>query len=232
MRSRSKRKIEFAGWLALAFGFLPISYFIGALILGLVSSGNAREEVLAGEYHFFACDNGVHVDLVLPVLGGGRDWREIFPVGDFAGDVSGLGFVNLGWGARRFYLETPRWVDLRPGPALLALFSLDRSVLHVTYRDDPLGADNCVALATDAIGRNGLFAYLDRTLGIKAGRQARREAQWGYGPLDAFYAASGTWSILRTCNAWSAGALAAAGQPTALWSPFSFQVMGLLPENP
>jgi uncharacterized protein (TIGR02117 family) len=232
MRSRSRKKRGYFFRLVLALTIPGLVYLAGALVLGLLPAEGVRADRRAGEYRFYACDNGVHVDLVLPVLGGGRDWRRIFPAADFSGDVAGLGFVSLGWGARRFYLETPSWAEFSPGPALLALFSLDDSVLHVAYGGDPFGQGNCVALVADETGRAGLFAYLDRSMGYTPGRPARREAQAGYGPFDAFYEATGTWSIFKTCNAWTADALEAAGQPTALWSPFSFQVMRWLSRSP
>lgn len=204
---------------------LALLYIAAALLLNLVPRGT--DVGGDGDYRFHACDNGVHVDLLLPVTTAARDWRRYFPPEDFAGDVRGAEFVSLGWGARGFFAATPRWQDMRPGPVLTALFWLDSSVLHVGYHGDPAGAPQCRALATDATGRDRLFAFIDSSLDLANGRP-RREALPGYGPNDAFYAATGRYSLVRTCNVWSAGALAAAGLPTGLWSPFSFQVMGWL----
>ena len=41
----------------------------------------------------------------------------------------------------------------------------------------------------------------------------------------------GTYSLFRTCNVWTAEALKRSGQKMSLWSPFSFQVMGLLSDR-
>jgi uncharacterized protein (TIGR02117 family) len=197
-------------------------YFVSALLLGLVPS---RTEIIAsaGDYTFHACDNGVHVDLVLPVVGGGRDWFDYFPARDFAGDVTAASHVVLGWGARGFFATTPEWRDIRPMPVLRALFWLDDSVLHVGYAGDPMGRANCRALTADAAGVARLFRFIDQSLDLTQGPP--RQALAGYGLADAFYVATGRYSLFRTCNVWSAEALQESGQPMAIWSPFSFQIM-------
>ncbi|MBL8710869.1 MAG: TIGR02117 family protein [Rhodospirillaceae bacterium] len=204
------------------------AYTIAALILNAVPRD--RAVVTEATYGFFACDNGVHVDVALPTIGGGRDWRRVFPVADFAADVAAAPYLSLGWGARGFFAATPSWRDIRPGPVIRALFWLDRSVVHVVYHGDPGGLPHCRRLATDAAGRDRLFAFIDATLDRREGRTVR-EPLPGYGAHDAFYAAVGRYSLLRTCNVWSAEALRAAGQPTGLWSPFSFQIMANLPQG-
>ncbi|WP_374654937.1 TIGR02117 family protein [Dongia sp.] len=212
-----------AKWLLFAFPALGLLYFLAAMLLGLVP-GSGRTIAGPRDYHFYACDNGVHVDLVLPAAGVGRDWFGYFPPRDFAGDISAASYVAMGWGARAFYAATREWGDIRPGPVLRALFWRDSSVLHVSYGGDPEGAPNCRAVATDTAGRDALFAFIDATL---EGRP-RRETVPGYGPHDAFYAAAGRYSLFRTCNIWTMEALRATGVKMALWTPFSFQIMGLL----
>lgn len=212
-----------------AFVFLGLLYVGSALVLGLVP-GRGTEVSGAGTYDFYACDNGVHVDLVLPAVGGGRDWFAFFPAADFTGDVTQASHVALGWGARGFFATTPEWRDIRPMPVLSALLWLDRSVLHVTYHGDPRGRANCRTLTTDDAGSQALFRYIDQSLDLAEGRP-RPEPLAGYGPFDAFYAAKGRYSLFRTCNVWSAEALQATGRKMALWAPFSFQVMELLTDQ-
>lgn len=209
-------------WIALIPLLLASLYL--AVAIGLNAISRESRPIGAVAYVFFACDNGVHVDLALPVVGGGRDWRTLFPPGDFAGDAGAADFVSLGWGARGFFATTPRWQDIRPGPAITALFWLDDSVMHVAYHGDPGTTPHCRRLAADAAGRDRLFAFIDQTL-ILTGGMTRREPIAGYGPHDGFYAARGRYSLFRTCNVWSADALSVAGYEMGLWSPFSFQVM-------
>lgn len=211
---------------------LGLLYILAAFLLAEVKRAPvARGEIPPGAeiYRYHACDNGVHVDIVLPVTGGGRDWRSFFPPSDFAGDVAQARYVSLGWGAQDFFASTPHWQDIRPGPVLRALFWLDDSVLHVTYHGDPAGMPHCRDLATDAAGKERLFSFIDATL---AGNSPRRLPLPGYGPADAFYAATGRYSLFRTCNMWSADALHVAGESVGVWSPFSFQIIAALGENP
>ena len=205
---------------------LGLLYFVSAIILGLIPD-TASPDAGPKSYTFFACDNGVHVDLVLPAAGQGRDWFDVFPPSDFAGDVTGASYVVLGWGAQSFYATTKEWSDIRPGPVVKALLWLDSAVLHVSYGDDPAGRDNCRAVSSDVAGRDALFAFVDSTL---MGKPQRADLP-GYGSNDAFYAADGTYSLFRTCNVWTAEALKRSGQKMSLWSPFSFQVMGLLSDR-
>jgi uncharacterized protein (TIGR02117 family) len=204
---------------------LACAYIVCAIGLNTVSRG--MQPVGAAAYVFFACDNGVHVDLALPVVSGGRNWRKLFPPSDFSGDIMTADFVSVGWGARGFFATTPHWRDIRPGPVIRALLWLDSSVLHVAYHGDPGATTHCRRLTTDAAGRNRLFAFIDETLFVADGR-ALRDPIVGYGPYDGFYAARGRYSLFRTCNVWSAEALFETGQEMGLWSPFSFQVMNNL----
>lgn len=212
-----------AKWLLGSVVALGLAYFLSAILLGLIRGTSAT---MPGplDYGFHACDNGVHVDLVLPAVGGGRDWFTYFPPQDFAGDISMASHIAMGWGARGFYATTKEWGDIRPGPVLSALSWRDSSVLHVSYGGNPSGMANCREVRTDEAGRNALFDFIDATLE----GHPRREELPGYGPNDAFYAARGRYSLFRTCNVWTAEALQAAGQPMAAWSPFSFQVMWLI----
>ena len=212
--------------LLISFIGLGLIYIVAAIILGPIAH-IGRAVIGPTAYVFYACDNGVHVDLVLPAVGAGRNWFDLFPSRDFSGDVAGASHVVLGWGAKNFYATTKEWSDVRPLPILKALLWLDRSVLHVSYGSDPAGRGNCQRVATDVVGRESLFSFIDATLG----GAPHREDLPGYGPNDAFYRAGGTYSLFRTCNIWSAEALRSAGKPMALWSPFSFQVMGLLGAN-
>lgn len=214
-----------AGLLLLGFSYVGAAVLLNAMPRPSLTATSA-------DYRFFACDNGVHVDLALPVSAGGRDWRALFPPTDFPGDVANASFISLGWGARGFFATTPRWQDIRPGPVIKALFWMDSSVLHVVYHGDPSGAPQCRALTTDEAGKERLFAFIDATLAPVDGRPALRDAIPGYGPHDAFYAADGRYSLFRTCNVWSAEALHAAGQEMGLWSPFSFQIMSRLSQIP
>src|SRR5687768_4259800 len=60
----------------------------------------------------YACDNGVHTDLIVPVAAAGADWRTLFGQAAFIAPVEAYDHVGLGWGSRDFYVNTPTWADL------------------------------------------------------------------------------------------------------------------------
>ena len=47
----------------------------------------------------------------------------------------------------------------------------------------------------------------------------------GYGTSDAFYAANGHFSLVKSCNVWVGEGLQAADLPTGIWTPFAFLVL-------
>lgn len=217
--------LRWTGRVAVAICAVVLVNFAVAVILNSMP----RDDVAAdsNSFQYYACDNGVHVDVVLPVIGGGRDWRRIFLPAHFPTDIREMPYVSLGWGAEGFFATTPHWRDIRPLPVFKALFWLDRSVLHVSYHGDPSSLPHCQMLSTGPTGQAQLFAFIDQTLVWHEGR-AQNLSIPGYGTADLFYAAQGRYSLFRTCNIWSADALHAAGQSVGLWSPFSFQLMGWL----
>src|SRR5512134_3542480 len=73
-----------------------------------------RVDLPAGDgITIYACDNGVHTDLVLPAYVPGMDWSQVFRPDSFAGPIA-LSHVSIGWGSEDFYVNTPTWADVRP----------------------------------------------------------------------------------------------------------------------
>jgi hypothetical protein len=58
----------------------------------------------------YACDNGIHTDLVLPIAAAGIDWRQLLRPPMDAGTMA-PSHVSIGWGSRDFYINTPTWAD-------------------------------------------------------------------------------------------------------------------------
>ncbi|OCW58827.1 TIGR02117 family protein [Hoeflea olei] len=133
--------------------------------------------------------------------------------------MPGVAHVIAGWGGRSFYIETPTWADLKPGPVFKAL-TLDRSVMHmalagpidrrhpdvITLNLPPAAFDRLLAAVSDSFMRGANRAELPL-----AGAQ--------YGPYDRFYEARGSFNALVGCNVWTARMLRAAGITTGWWTP-------------
>jgi uncharacterized protein (TIGR02117 family) len=173
----------------------------------------------------YACDNGVHTDLVLPVSAEGIDWRQLPHPNESA--RMNFSHVSFGWGSRDFYISTPTWADVRPMTALKALL-WDETVLHVEYRPEPQRGERCGVWVVGRDDYQRIVRFARKSLrGWPMQRPALLAA--GYGPRDAFLAGEGQYTAIDTCNQWTGQALRAGGAPVARWTPFSFLVLWNMP---
>ena len=169
----------------------------------------------------FVESNGVHVGLIVPKVAAGVDWRGVAPARDLADPRYGAyDHLAIGWGERAFFLGTPTWADIRPGPILHAAFGSDSTLVHVEHIPRPApGADlRAVVLRPDEYRR--LAAFIRARIVPGGSRYA------GYGRDDLFYQARGRYSAVRDCNAWVGDALRAAGVRIGWWTPFPVTILG------
>ena len=192
----------------------------GALLL-VPGASEPEEGVL-----IYACDNGVHTDLIVPVAADGTDWRALFGQAAFIAPVEAYDHIGLGWGSRDFYINTPTWADVDVATAVKSVL-WDETVLHVEYRPRPVAAENCRAWRTDPASYERIAGFIRETLRLSGERPV--QASPGYGARDVFFVANGSYTILETCNQWTGRALRLAGAPVAPWTPYSFLVTWNLP---
>lgn len=193
-------------------------YALAAVAGSAIPVNSGWQQAKAG-VRVYVIDNGVHTDLVLPVMAEGVDWRDLVQPGDLADPAQAAqSHLAFGWGNRDFYLNTPSWSQINAGRALGALIGTGRTVLHVAHIPEPRADPHIrsVMLSPDEYRR--LAAYVRGTFGD--GPSVR-----GYAGHDAFYDAKGGYSAIDTCNQWTAGALRAAGVKIGVWTPFTFGVM-------
>lgn len=174
----------------------------------------------------YACDNGVHTDLIVPVVAGGTDWRVLFGQPAFIAPIEAYDHIGLGWGSRDFYINTPTWADLDIATAVKSVL-WDETVLHVAYRPRPVAGENCRPWRVDPTSYERITAFVQETLRLSGERPV--QAAPGYGARDAFFVANGQYTIVETCNQWTGRALRLAGAPVAPWTPYSFLVTWNLP---
>jgi len=206
-----------AGIVGLGLGYAGLGFGLGALATG--------DAAPAGPVALAILANPFHSDLVFPVAGNGVDWAELFGLPPEARTVA------IGWGNRRFYMETPQLADLKPGTIALALTGTGDSVLHIQwFAGEPIGDEVHALNVTPAqaaalAGYVAGFATRDPT-----GHVERFDA--AYGSDDAFFAASGRWSPILTCNEWLGRGLRAARIRTGIWTPFADGILRHLPIVP
>lgn len=170
-------------------------------------------------------DNGVHTEIVLPLVTPIKDWRGTFPVTDIPASGRDYTHIAVSWGEREVFLNTPTWADLRPGTAFGAMVG-GEALLHVAHyvRPAPGPANRPLRLTSAQYAR--LVAQIERA----APSSARRIRHRGYADWDVFYDAPGVYDWRRTCNQWTSDTLAAAGVQIGWWTPLSGGVMKWIPE--
>lgn len=201
---------------------LPLAYLVGALLLGLVPVNRGFSAARNGEV-IYVRSNGVHAEFVLPARGT-HDWTREFPllaIVDYSRltSLAGFDWIAFGWGDRAFYLQTPRWTDLRPGVALNALAGRGPAAMHVEYVARPQD-QHAVRVEIDAAQYRKLVDYVRAGFARDAQGAAIRIDHPGYFATDAFFEGTGRYSPWLTSNEWVRRGLAQAGIRTAAWSPF------------
>lgn len=139
-----------------------------------------------------------------------RDFDPVHSIG--APEFRGKDWLEFGWGDADFYQKEGESLLL----GLKALFLPTGSVMHVHGFNGSPAANfpktEIVALHLTDAGYARLLDFLRASFARDADGKARPLGAGLYG-LSRFYAATGTYSLLNTCNTWSARALAAGGFP-------------------
>jgi len=216
-RRRKAKRGKWVGRLLTAILALPALYMAAALAGSLIPVNRGWTEPSNGTTIYLA-DNGVHVDIVMPIAAQGLDWRPLIPSGDFARIDPNAGWIAFGAGERRVYLQTPTWWDLTPRTLWSALTGGER-VMHVEYVPSPYYAVRQIRLRPEEYRR--LWAAIRADFALDARGRPVHIDHPGYGASDTFYRATGKASMFRTCNSWAAGRLRLAGVETSLWPPFA-----------
>jgi uncharacterized protein (TIGR02117 family) len=218
--ARRRRKAKAGKWvgrLLTALLALPALYLAAALIGSVIPIDGGWSERANGTTVYLA-DNGVHVDIIMPMQADGLDWRPLIPAGDFAAADPNARWIAFGAGEKRVYLDTPTWWDITPRTVWSALAGGER-VMHVEYVPSPYFAARQIRLRPEEYRR--LWAAIRADFALDQRGRPQRIDHPGYGPSDAFYRATGHASMFRTCNSWAAGKLRLAGIRTSLWPPFA-----------
>lgn len=210
---RSRTLISRCAWgLLIAVG----SYAVAAIILGLIPVNRDFREADPG-VAIYVRGNGVHADIVVPSATSLHDWQDEFP---HPGATTSAPFISFSWGDRGFYLETPRWRDLRASIAFTALSGLGKAVMRVQFAGPPMTEHGDVVVQLSETQYRRLVAH------IRYSFQRNSEGRLlpvavPLNPRGSFYfEAVGSYSLLHTCNDWTRNALTDAGVRMPAWSPF------------
>jgi uncharacterized protein (TIGR02117 family) len=177
-------------------------------------------------------NNGVHVDIVVPLRSADFDWMQYLQPTDFVRFNSEATHCMLGWGNREFYMETPTWSDLKMSSVLKAFAGMGNTVVHVGLCSN-LGWDPSrnrrIRMTREQYER--LCKFLLGTFRYNSQDQFQPILNAHYGDSDAFYEANGHYNLFRTCNVWAGQAMAKSGVRVGYWTWTPELLFSCLPES-
>jgi uncharacterized protein (TIGR02117 family) len=218
------RKLTKALGAVLAGVVLALALFALAGWVGSSIPRNADWREPADGVEILLGSNGVHTELVMPLVTPEKDWRPVFPAKDVAVPRSDYSHVAVSWGEKEVFLNTPTWWDLSPLTVLRIAGMGGEGLLHVAHYVRPAPSDDFRPLRLTGAQYRRLVAAIERSL-----PRGERVRHAGYGPHDVFYDAPGEYTASNTCNQWTSDVLAAAGVRTGWWTPFAGGVMKWVP---
>jgi uncharacterized protein (TIGR02117 family) len=123
-------------------------------------------------------------------------------------------------------METPSWQQLNVTSALRALFLQNPSAMfvkgHTTVPHYPAERLKCVNMGQEDY--LALMKFIEDS--FQSGQQGKKlRLGNGQDRESGFYAANGRYSMLKTCNSWTANGLRAANVNTPVWGGLAPAVM-------
>lgn len=204
-----------------------ILYLCAVLILGQWRINMMRTDT-SSPIAIYVVSNGIHTDIVMPIYTPQWNWRKWVRESDTR-TTTPAQYVGIGWGDRRFYLETPNWSDLKASTAIKAISGLNPSALHVTFHaNTPDIQQPQVAKIMLSETQYQQLSQQIATYFVQQQGQAVVIRNAAYGDTDAFYEAIGRYNLFMTCNTWTNLQLKNSGAPALMWTPFASQLMRAL----
>ncbi|GAB3017600.1 TIGR02117 family protein [Niabella terrae] len=198
-----------------------LALYVGAaLLLPLIPVNRDKDYRSANTLTIYITTNGVHTDIVVPVKSLWMDWTEYLRYQDTDRKDTSYSYVGIGWGDKGFYLQTLTWADLKFSTAFKAMTGLSSSAIHATFYKTMQENDHTVALQVSAADYKDLVKYIQGSFDLDDNGHSIHipSVDDGYGDMDAFYEARGSYHLFRTCNTWANSGLKAGHQKAAFWT--------------
>lgn len=206
----------------MAFIGFAISYF-ACVLLGAFTPANPDWVEPEQGITLYVETNGMHAGLLLPVAGGGNDWRDIIRPEHFAVPYADATYYRFGWGNREFYQKVPYVEDATVPIVFRALFTPAPSAIHVDQELNPVESDYVRKLVVTP----EQYQLIVRMIRAKFRYNDDGSVQpiAGNTATESFYEAEGAYHMFETCNVWTNKLLKQAGVKTGQWTPFQGGVM-------
>ena len=227
MKRLRQRLLRMLGRLAVLLAGVTALYLLAAWIGSSFPAASPGGVGPAGDdaVEILVETNGLHTGIVVPIVTAEQDWRTVFPgAAGLRGDGAWPTHFSIGWGERAIFLDTPYWSDLSPLTALRIAAVGGDAVMRVTPYIQPRPGPNHRPVRLSAAQYRVLARAIEASLPPPT-RDRPRRMLVTQNPHDAFYAASGHYSLFVTCNSWTGAVLAEAGVPMGAWTPMAGGVM-------
>lgn len=199
--------------------FLGI-YALAGLLIPFIAVNKNKDYRSPNDLIIYIMSNGVHTDIVMPVKTDEMDWTQYIDYAHTDLKDTSYSYVGMGWGDKGFYLQTPTWADLKFSTAFKAMTGLSSSAIHTTFYKNIVPDSSTVAINISRKDYKDLTKFITKSFDLddKGSTIHIPSVNDGYGDMDAFYEAKGSYNLFYTCNTWSNNALKAAHQKAALWT--------------
>ena len=223
LSKHARRALRILGAILAVFALIILLFALAGWIGSSIPRNPGWQEPAEG-IEIMVGTNGVHTELVMPLVTREKDWRTDFPVADVPLQRADYTHVAVSWGEKEVFLNTPTWWDLSPLTVLRIVGFGGKGLIHASHYVRPAPSYDFRPLRVTSAQYARLVAAIERSL-----PQGGRVRHDGYGPGDVFYDAPGEYTASNTCNQWTSDTLAAAGVRTGWWTPFAGGVMKWVP---
>jgi uncharacterized protein (TIGR02117 family) len=207
------------------YGFLSVLSLVVVLAIGCLvpTQWDDRPQSDCGYPIYVSSVNYFHAELIVPVTNAAYDWRSHLNLKELGSEANTYRYLSFGWGDRNFFLKG----SFDPLSIFDALFLPSSTVMHVWGHQGLQHLGSAFEVKQIQLSRT---QYLKLTTFISEGFQHNQTGEplyirQGLYRNSAFYAAVGNYSILRTCNTWTAEGLRRADVNTPLWPALAPAIM-------
>ena len=228
---RTRRLLRHALWVPAIILSLFTAFCLAAWIGSAIPRNADWQEPDEG-IPIMIATNGVHTEIVMPIITPIKDWRATFPAAALPrpGDGWLPTHIAVGWGEREVFLNTPTWTDLAPSTALRIIFRGGDGLVRVAPYVNPQPSEHYRVLQLRPAEYRRLSERVAQAL-PKLRPGEKRDEFVGFDRATYNYAANGRYTLGNTCNQWVSDTLAYAGVRVGAWTPLAGGVMKWFPDR-
>ena len=215
--------------------FIFVGLFVASsFVLGRIPRNNGFQHAAEDGVEILIVSNGVHVDLIIPLDEPAFRMRPLFENGSYRSDSQLFTHAIVGWGNRKFYLETPSWNETKLSNVLYAFSGFGETAVHVDLTTShwfgvKREKQRLLRLSNDQF--KSLCEHIDGTIKKDAeGRSIPIDCK-PYGNSDCFFEGGGKYHLFRTCNVWVGEGLRKSGVRVGVWTVTPKSLFACLPDN-